>query len=316
MLAYLYQVCLIVFLLQGITLPFLPLVSGVLWWRRSRRLELLGKEVERARRKKLKADKGLESMLKGLPVLRPLKCANCGGSLLLLESETLCPYCGTPGVLPKDYGAAVRLKSEVRRLLRSAIRHWRVANVLTHPFVRWGLFLMIFVEPLVLFPAVVIGSNVYPDTGLDRAFGELGMVGGTLLMISSFFGFIIWMVVFILLASLCRSLRRKLPVVPVFEGESRGRTAASCQACGGGIEYEAGAFACLCDYCNVENYRARFVRRARALSEEQRMRTKSVLFGAEEIIEDFVGTLFFTTLILVGAAAVLTAFYALNNLLY
>jgi hypothetical protein len=314
--AYFYQGCLVVFLLQGVSLPFLPLVSGVLWRRRNRRLESLEKELKLARRKQVKADKTLESILKGLPVLRPLNCKNCGGSLLLQESETLCPYCQTRGELPKDYAAAVRLKSKVARLLRSAVRHWRAANVLTHPLLRWGFFLMIFVEPLVLFPAVVVGSNVYPDTVFDRAFGELSMAAGTLLMISAFFGFIIWMVVFILLASLCKGLRRKLPVVPVFEGETRDREAASCRACGGGIEYDAGDFACLCGYCNVENYRARFVRRARARSEEQRTRTKFVLFGAEEIIEDFVGTFFFTTLILFGAAVLLSAFYALKYLLH
>src|SRR5215207_8693030 len=309
--AYFYQVCLVIFLLQGFSTPFLPILAGLVWRRQSRRLESLGGELGRARGKKADSGKTFEAVLDALPKLRPLSCGNCGGSLLLREAETFCPYCGTRDELPEDYAAAVSLKSRVRNLHRSAVRHWRAAHVLTYPPVSWAFFLLIFVEPLVLFPAVVIGSNVYPDTWFDRAFEALGGAATFLVVLPAFFGFIIWMVVFIFLTSLSKSLRVKLPVVPVLEGGTRGREAESCQACGGGIEYDAGAFACLCGYCNVENFRARFVRRERARSEE----LKSALFGAMEIIEEFVGTFFLVSLILVGASVLLTIFYAIKNLL-
>ena len=206
------------------------------------------------------------------------------------------------------------LKSEVKGLLKSALRHWRVANLLTNRLVGWLFFLLIFIEPLVLFPAVIIGSNLFPGTWFDRAFEALGERTTFPVMLSAFFGFIVWMVVFIFLTTLSKSLRVELPVVPVFDGGARGRETASCQACGGGVEYDAGDFACLCDYCNVENFRARFARRERARSEELRTRTKSALFGAMEIVEDFVGTFFFVSTILVGASLLLTIFYVIKNL--
>ncbi len=313
MFAYFYQVCLIIFLLQGISAPFLLVISCVLWRKQSRQLESLKKESELTRRKNIKSDEIFELILDGLPKLKPLNCDNCGGSMLLQETETFCPYCLTRGVLPEDYAAAVSLKSQVKSLLKSAVRHWRIANVLTYPLVSWVFFLLIFIEPLVLFPTVVIGSNVFPHTWIDKTFEALGETTTFLVMLSAFFGFIIWMIVFIFLTNLSKSLRIKLPVVPVFE--MRGSETANCQTCGGGIEYDAGDFACLCGYCNVENFRVQFARRERAHAEKQKTQTKSVLFGAMEILEDFVGTFFFVSVILVGASILLSIFYAIKNLL-
>ncbi|MBV8859439.1 MAG: hypothetical protein JOZ02_21075 [Acidobacteria bacterium] len=315
MLAYLYQLCLVVFLLQGFTLPLLPAVSGALWWRLSRRLEALRGELQADRRKGAETDEAFGRMLARLPKLRPLNCESCGGAVLLREDATLCPYCGARGRPPEDYAAALRLKAEAERLLKSAVRHWRVANLLTHPLARWTFLLLIFAEPLVLFPAVVVGSNVFPDAPLDRAFAALGEGWAFLLMLSSFLGFVVWMVVFIFLAGLSKSLRVKLPVVPVFEGAARGRETASCQACGGAVEYDAGAFACLCGYCNVENFRARFVRRERVRAERQGASAGSALFGAAEIIEEFLGTFFFVLLFLAVASILLTLFLAFKKLL-
>jgi Zn finger protein HypA/HybF involved in hydrogenase expression len=315
MFTYFYQVCIVIFLLQGISSPFLLIVSGVLWWKQSQKLENLKRELGSTREKKIKSVELSELILDGLPKLRPLNCGRCGGNVLLKKAETFCPYCQARGDLPEDYAAAVSLKLQVKSLLKSAVRHWRAANVLTYPPVSWAFFLLIFIEPLVLFPTVVIGSHVFPDTWIDKTFEALGETTTFLLMLSSFFGFIIWMIVFIFLTSLSKSLRVKLPLVPVFEGEIGGRETASCQACGGGIEYDAGDFVCLCNYCNVENFRVRFVRRERAQAEKQKTHTKSMLFGAMEILEDFVGTFFFVLVILVGASMLLTTFYAIKNLL-
>ena len=64
----------------------------------------------------------------------------------------------------------------------------------------------------------------------------------------------------------------------------------------------------------MENFRVRFARRERSRAERQRTQTKSVLFGAMEILEEFVGTFFFVLVILVGACVLLTIFYAIKNL--
>jgi hypothetical protein len=180
---------------------------------------------------------------------------------------------------------------------------------------RWLFFFMIFIEPLVLFPVTLIGSNMFPDTWIDRAFGSLGEQLGFLIMLSALVGFVVWMIVFIFLTSLSKQLRRKLPVVPVFEKRLSGSEAASCQSCGGGIEYDKGDFACICSYCNVENFRVQFVRRERLQGEKQKTQTKSVLFGAMWILDDFVGTFFFLMLFLIGCPMLFGIIYAIKNLL-
>jgi Zn finger protein HypA/HybF involved in hydrogenase expression len=293
----------------------LLIISGVLWWKQSQRLEKLKKELDGAGGKKNKSGGLAELILEGLPKLKPLNCGNCGGNVLLKEAETVCPYCEARGELPEDYAAASSLKTEVKRLLKSAVRNWRAANVLTLPLVGWFFFLMIFVEPLVLFPTALIGSNLYSDTWFDRAFVSLGETVSFLVVLCAFFGFVVWMIVFIFLSNLSKSLRKKLPVVPVFDVKTRGTEAASCQACGGGVEYDKGDFACICSYCNVENFRVQFVKRERVRAEKRKTETKSVLFGAMEILDDFVGTFFFLLIFLVGCPILFGIFYALKSLL-
>lgn len=315
MFIYIYQICIAVFLLQGVSLPLLLIFSGALWRRQSNRLERLRKELETSQAKGSGTGATPDSILESLPKLKPLNCERCGGSVLLGESATLCPYCGTRGGLPEDYAAAVGLKAEVKGLLKSAIRRWRVARVLTLRPSSWLFFLLIFAEPFVLFPVVLIGSNIFNDTWADRAFERLGETGGFLVMLPAFLGFVVWMIVFIFLASLSKGLRSKVPVVPVFEKQVHATETASCQACGGAVEYDASDFACICAYCNVENFRVQFARRERGKALKQRTQTNSVLFAAMEIIDEFVGTFFFVLLFLSVASSLLVIFYAVKRLL-
>lgn len=315
MFRYFYQLCASIFMLQGVLLPLLVAVSGLIAWRQNRKLERLKEELHIERGKSLKASEISGLALEQLPKLKPLNCASCGAGLLLKEHETLCPNCDSRAASPEDYAVAARLKREVKRLFKSAVRHWRSANILTLWPVGWLFRLMIFAEPLVIFPVTIIGSNLYPDTWLDRMLERLGEDVSFLIMLMAFFGFIIWMVVFIFLAGLSKSLRRKLPLVPLIEGAAAGGSeTAGCQACGGGIEYERGDFVTLCSYCNVANYRAQFVRRSRAAGEKQQTEARSVLFGAMEILDEFLGTFFIVTLILVSGTVILGVVYAIKNL--
>jgi Zn finger protein HypA/HybF involved in hydrogenase expression len=310
---YFYQICVAVFLVQGVSVPVLLALSGWLWRGQSRRLESLKGELKVPAARGLKPGEVPELILKSLPKLKPLSCASCGGAVLLRETETFCPYCETRGAAPEDYAEATALRSEVGRLYASAVRHWRAANLLTFRPARWLFLLLVFAEPFVLFPAVLVGGNLFRDTWADRGLESLGETASFFVMLSAFLGFVVWMVVFIHLAALSGSLRRSLPAAPVFEKGSRGVEAASCQTCGGAIEYEAGAFACVCPYCNVESFRVRFARRERARSEGQKARTKSALFGAMEIIEEFEGTFFFVLLLLSLASALLAAVYLIKG---
>ena len=302
MFLYLYEVCVVIFLLQGIAAPFLVVLSGILWWKQAQRLESLRKEVDIAGAKTHKPADTIESILDGLPKLKPLNCAHCGGALLLRENETYCPSCRLPGDLPEDYKASVGLKRELKSLLKIAIVRWRIAKFLTSRPARWFFLAMIFVEPLVLFPITLIGSTMFPDTGIDKALESAGKSTAFLMMGCAFFGFVIWMIVFIFLANLSKDLRQSLPAVPPPERPMDGSEAANCQSCGGAIEYGKNDFGCICSYCNVENFRVQFLRQERFQGERQKAKTQSVLFGAMRIIDDFVGTFFFVLLFLVGSA--------------
>ena len=182
----------------------------------------------------------------------------------------------------------------MRRLAGAATRHWLLAWVLTSAPVRWFFFLMIFGEP-VMFTIVLIGSATYSDTFFDRALEGMGEAWAFALMLLGFAGFILWMIVFIFLSNLSKELRRELPGFPDYRRkEIRQVEYSTCGSCGGGIRFGAHRFACLCNYCGVENFRAEQARRERAASEERQIMTKGTLFGAMEIVEDFIGTFFVT----------------------
>jgi hypothetical protein len=311
---YFYQICLAVFFVQGVTIPLIVLFSGILWWNQNRRLQYLEKLLERIRRKGTSGSTDISKLLDHLPKLEPLKCISCGAGVLLREADTFCPYCKLPGPMPKDYAPAVSLKQQIGPLVRSAVRHWGAANVLTFPLVRWAFFLLIFAGPFVVFPTVAIGANIYRDTWFDRMITAAGESMTLVVMIPSFLGVFIWMVVFIFIYRLCKDLRSSLPAYPVLERAADGTETAECEACGGGISYAGSDFACVCPYCNVENYRTRFVRTERKGLERKKTDVHSVTFAAMRIIDDFIGGFFFTLLILAVAASLLVVFAWFKNL--
>src|ERR1051325_3573661 len=157
MFRYFYQVCVALFLAQGVSIPLLLILSGRLWWKQGKRLDGLKSELKDSRPKGAKPP-DIPELIKSLPALKPLNCANCGGSVVLRETETFCPYCETRAPAPEDYAAAGALKSEVKKIYASAVRNWRAANALTFRPARLFFLLMIFAEPLVIFPAVLVGG--------------------------------------------------------------------------------------------------------------------------------------------------------------
>jgi hypothetical protein len=137
MFRYFYQICLVIFLGQGIVLPLLIILAGALWAKQNRRLEALQKELAHARQQEKQTSKRIDRILAQLPKLQPLNCAACGAGLLLRESETRCPNCEARGPLPADYAATISLKQQLKGLARTASRYWHAANSLTWPPVAW-----------------------------------------------------------------------------------------------------------------------------------------------------------------------------------
>jgi Zn finger protein HypA/HybF involved in hydrogenase expression len=308
-----YLACSAIFLIQGLALPVLVLISGLVWRRQRREIDAFNTELQLAQHENLKSSPSLDVVLQALPKLQPLMCDHCGAGLLLQETQTFCPHCQKRGGLPEDYAAVTSLRLQIQAALKRAIRYWWAARVLSFRPLNWIFFLMIFAEPFVLFVTVLVGSSTFRETWLDKQFALLGETASFLIMLTAFCGLFIWMFLFIFLASLSKSLRTSLPAVPVFDPEIRGKKTASCQACGGGIEYEAGDFACICSYCNVDNYRVEFAKSERAKAEKGKTRAKSALFAAMGILEDYVGTFFFVGLILGGAFILLVIWIALTG---
>ena len=304
-----YEAGLALFLLQGVSIPILLLVAGIAWYRQNSRMSVVKKALARDRKRH---GRTLESMLDVVPKLRPLTCANCGSPIALGESSATCTGCRFVSELPEDFRATMALRRTLARLSTVAIRHWRVARIMTAAPVRWFFVLMIFGEPL-LFVLVLVGASTYRDTFFDRAFETIGEGWALVLMIMAFAGFILWMIVFILLAGVSKGLRKgTAPLPDLRRTEIRDPEYSTCQSCGGGIRFGPRSFACLCGYCAVANFRAEHARRERASSEEQQMLTRGSLFAAMEIIEDFTGTFFVTTAIMSLAFAILILFSAIG----
>lgn len=304
-----YQFCAVLFLAQGVALPVLAFVSGRAWLRQSSELEALSKEAPSAASTRSE-QQVLEKLLARLPKLAPLQCQSCGASLRLGSDAATCSHCVTRRPLPEDYAALARLRPLCAPLIARANRHARLANALQHPLTRFFFRAMIPVEPG-LFVVLVIGANLYPDTPVDRALQAIGEGPSLAVMLMSFLGFMIWMVVFIMLASLASELRKDLSALPALRPVAHARESASCAPCGGPIEYDGGALAALCDYCHVVSYRAHFAGQERAQARGKIDEADSLLFGAMRIIEDHTGTFFFTLSIMLVGSALLSVVCAL-----
>lgn len=305
-----YEIALGIFLLQGVLIPVLLVVSCTVWFRQISRLTVMEKAVERDRKRR---GKGLDSLLESLPKLQPLQCAGCGSPVALEARSARCIGCASVSDLPPDYRATRALRRALGRISAAAIRDWRIARALTSLPVRLLLRFMIVAEPL-LFLLVMIGAATFDDSYFDRAIERLPNELEVALATLAICGFIIWTIVFILLASLARDVRNKLPAFPdVRLAELGAAEHAACHACGGGIAFRPGSFAALCPYCAVASFRPAFARRERERSEAQQVLTRASLFGALEIIEDFTGFFFVVVAILSLGFAILVGVAAFST---
>lgn len=290
---YLYQICLVIFLLQGISLPFLLIIFSILRLKQKRfGLESFVDAGLSELKDKAASNKISELILSNTPNLTPLKCANCGTGVLLRETETFCPHCETRSGLPEDYAAAMSLKSENKMLLKRAVRYWRVANIWTSPWLVALFVLLALLEAFILPPAAGYAIEMFPNHWPNTLLTSLGETKSEHLLLFAQFGIIVWTSVYISLAVEGGELRRKLPTVPILDEKVSGSETASCQSCGGAIEYDRDDFASICNYCNVENFRARFTRLKSVLGADKKAEINFALFGAMGVIERYVEILY------------------------
>lgn len=313
MFQHVYEVSTAIFLLQGALLAPLVLWSCYAWYRQMARFAALEKVLGEDRQQHRRT---LSRLLERLPHLQPMNCGHCGGTLALETDRATCTNCRVRASLPEDYTATITLRRRLRSLSRAATRDWLIAGLLVSWPARIFFFLWIFAQP-VMFLILMIGAVEYSDSFIDRLIAPLGETWGTVLMGLSFAGFIMWMIVSIMLTNLSKELRGKLRAFPALAAgvapASGGIAYANCQSCGGGVRFDSRAFATLCNYCGVENYRAAHTAHERADTEARHLDTGTSLFGAMGIIEDFTGTFAITMTILFVGFLLLALFAALSG---
>jgi hypothetical protein len=294
-----YEATAAVFFLQAVLVPLLLVAFGAAWFRHTSRLAAMKRLIGWEGKRK---EKRLSALLEAVPKLQPLTCASCGSPMVLEDKSARCIGCDSLAALPEDYRATRKLRRRLPRLAAAAIRHWRVAWILTATPVRWLLWLMILAPPA-LFVIILIGAGTYRNTFLDRAVNSIDEGWQLAVTLFALTAFITWMMVFGVLASQSKDLQRKLPAFPDFRRTTTEPEFTTCGSCGGGIGFGRGQLASLCSYCTVPNFRAGHARRDRGRSEDDQARMRWSLFGAMEIIEGFIATIFFSMAIMLGTFA-------------
>ena len=286
-----FEIAVLIFLFEGLALPFITGFACFICLRQWKRLQALQQQAGAA------AERGaFHEATKGLPAFKPLNCPACGAGLQLQADATLCANCGHHGTLPPNYRSAVVLRDHVQRLLKSAQWAWRFARVLTSRPVTVLFIVLIFAQTFGLLPALLLGREKYPDAPVLR---WLAPFPDGILLFTGSLGGLSWLCGFWLLGDLGKRMRRDLPVFPVLDKSPTGSETANCQTCGGGIAYDRRDFATICPYCHVENYRVQFTRTARGRGERQQSQMKFALFGALNIVNEFLWTTW-----LLGALAI------------
>lgn len=334
-----YKILSTVFLVQGLSLPLLLLLSHFVWRRQANRRKLLEErladgfdavvKMTRNQREKAfaaRAGKGsgeeyFTDLVSHIPQLKPLNCRNCGAGVLLESADSYCPNCMRREPLPPDYVHALIIRADAGNILDVAASHWRIANFLTLP-----IFLPVFItlgsiQPLsALFVLGVFPNMNYELNGPVEVLGAaVGTEFSDFPVVIAGAGAIVWTFVLLFIAVESRSLRKELPVIPVLK-EISASDIANCTACGGALRFAAGEFAGLCQYCGVSNYRVQFARRSYLQGSDEKQRAEFSLFGAmrvnEKNLELFHGTLVFffavpAMLVLAGVLiySVIQAFY-------
>jgi len=298
-----FDSAILILLFQGLSLPFGVVVVYFICMRQWKRLLLIQRQAQAAARRG-----AFHKATQGLPEFKPLNCSRCGAGLLLEPEALRCPSCGHQCSVPSDYRAALTLKQNLQQLLRSAQGAWRFAWVLTSSPARGLLVLLIVAQAFALVPLALLDFDRRPDTPVFRFLatypeGPLFFIG--------VLGEVTWLIGFCLLIDLSKRMRRGLPVFPALSQELRASETGNCQSCGGAIQYESGDFAAICPYCHVENFRVQSTRTARGGGEEKQARMEFTLFGALNIVNEFLWTIWIW-----GAMAVVAAlFFAGKELL-
>jgi Zn finger protein HypA/HybF involved in hydrogenase expression len=295
----------LILLFQGLSLPCGVLVAYFICMRQWKRLVAIQKHAGASA-----ARGAFHEAMRGLPAFQPLNCAKCGAGLLLEPDALRCPSCGHQCSVPEDYRAALALKQNLQRLLRSAQGAWRFAWGLTSRPARVLLVLLIGAQVLALVPLAMLDFDRRPDTAVFRFLATLPE--GPLFFIGVL-GEASWLIGLCLLIDLSKRLRRGLPAFPKLGQAVKVSETASCQSCGGAVQYDRGDFATICPYCHVENYRVQSTRIERGHSEKQQARVEFTLFGALNIVNEFLWTTWIWGAMAVAAALIIAGKIMLWN---
>jgi Zn finger protein HypA/HybF involved in hydrogenase expression len=278
------------FFAQGLLVPLALLLVSISYFVQRRQLKILNAIALKSKTK----ERYSVRLLENLPVLQPLKCQNCAAAVVLGKTKMHCPYCQTQSRLPTDYVAAMKLKLEVKKGFKKAMAALKTAKHLTHPLVYRLFTLLGFLQPAIIWfmfeASNIVGkegfwlSSYFDQMAVQFGFSKLE-TGYTVVAFSiiSFMLCIGLIGIYWGLAIGITSLRKEIPELPSVSFIRSEQMFDQCRNCGGGVVFSSNDFACICSYCNTENYRAQFTQNERTRQASDLLANSAFLFEALHI---------------------------------
>ncbi len=284
------QLLMTIFFVQGIIVPIALLLLSIIYFFQNQQFKKLHSIAMKSKPK----ERYTKRLLENLPVLQPLKCQNCAAGVVLGKTKMYCPHCRSQSSLPSDYVTAMELKLEVKKSFKKAMAALKTAKHLTHPLVYELFTLLGFIQlgmVWFLFQAVnIIGQEGFWLTPyLNQVAQQFGFSKeniGYFVFTFSVSSFIVCLSLIGItwgLAICIASLRQEIPELPSVSFSRSEQMFDQCRACGGGVVFSSNNFACICSYCNTENYRAQFTQNEHTRQASNLQTNSAFLFEALHI---------------------------------
>lgn len=222
---------------------------------------------------------------KPVAALEPLTCEACGAAMAFGRMGLVCGHCGATQEAPPNYREALDSRQLAIERLEAASNYLSRATRLSSTPLRWALALLglwLFATPIVM----VIASG--SDKRYDGLFARLGSIGNFV-----FVSIGLWVLLLFFTAGMMGRVRLKLPKVTDWDAIGKAE-AATCPACGGGLDFAPGQLGALCGFCGVQTLRPQVVWQARESATKDRVAATASLEDARDAvqsaIDDLIGT--------------------------
>ncbi|MBA3663451.1 MAG: hypothetical protein H0W61_04485 [Bacteroidetes bacterium] len=296
------------FIVQGFAFPLLLIVTCyAIYW-----------GLTNKSRAKLKNENGRNPAIINFneaEVLKPLKCTNCGGVLLINSAKNECLHCGCKQSVPIHYLEIFEFREEAGKKIQLANKYWKKVNYITSPLNRFLLLVLVFWFVISFIILIVTDSK---DTTTNTPSYNWYMVHFGAISIGTLF---FWIIVFLTIRGMIgNKLRKFLPELQSSSSVLSTKETVACSQCAAPILFNKNDVGCVCSYCGVETYRVIFAKRMRDSENRNRENAKFSLIEAmrlfEEAKEDVIGgAIILPAILIVIPSVLILAFYILPKLI-